>query len=427
MKLKLIAPARQEAIRGSQMGRSLAPPLNLAIVASLTPPHWEVSLADENIDPIDFEERVDMVGITAVTNTAPRAYEIADTFRAKGTTVVLGGIHPSLLPEEAGQHAEAVVMGEAEGTWPTLVQDLENGRLQKTYHNRERPSLAGFPWPRRDLFAKKGYILRSTIPTTRGCPFACTFCTVTSFFGKTYRFRPLDEVLLEIRSFDNNKLIFFVDDNIMGNPQRAKELFRRLIPYNIRWIGQGSITMAGDSELLRLAAASGCKGIFVGIESLSPASLASVGKKFNRAEDYEQAIKRIHSYGIAIAGSFIFGFDHDDEGVFERTVEFVKRNKIETPQYGILTPFPGTVLYEDMAQQGRITTRDWAKYRLDNVVFEPKLMSAGRLKEGHDWAWKESFTLPSIWHRVGIFRPQWLALWGANMNFRIIWHRKAWA
>ncbi len=427
MKLLLIAPAREEAFKMSRRHKSLAPPLNLGIIAALTPPDIEVSLVDENLAPVDVDAKVDLVGITAVTHTAPRAYRIADAFRNRGTKVVLGGIHPSVLPEEALQHADAVVVGEAETVWPALIQNLREGRLKALYSTAEQPDLVGLPWARRDLFSPTGYRIQGSLATTRGCPFSCAFCTVTSFFGRTYRFRPIPEVLQELESIHPRKLVFFVDDNIVGHARRAKDLFRALIPYKIHWVGQGSINMARDTELLELAAASGCKAFFIGIESLSPMSLASVSKRFNQVEEYEGAIKKIHSYGISIAGSFIFGFDHDTEDVFQETVNFVKKTRIETPQYGILTPFPGTAVHEEMEREGRILSRDWSKYRLDNVVFEPKLMSAKRLQEGHDWAWKQSFSVSSIFHRVGFLRSDVVPLWAANWNFRGHWARKAWA
>ena len=427
MKLLLIAPAREEAMKRSRRHKSLAPPLNLGIVAALTPPEIEVSLVDENLAPIDVEAPVDLVGITAVTHTAPRAYRIAEAFRKRGVTVVLGGIHPSALPEEAAEHADAVVVGEAEGVWPNVIQDFSQGHLKKFYRSAARPDLSGLPWARRDLFAQSGYRIRGSIATTRGCPFSCAFCTVTSFFGKTYRFRPIPEVLQELESLRHKRPIFFVDDNIVGHAQRAKSLFRSLIPYKVHWIGQASINMAKDAELLDLAAASGCAGLFVGIESLSPESLASVSKRSNKVEDYEAAIERIHSVGIPIAGSFIFGFDYDTEDVFQETVDFVKRTRIETPQYGVLTPFPGTAVHDQMEREGRILTRDWSKYRLDNVVFEPKRMSSKTLQEGHDWAWRQTFSLASIVQRVGLLRTDVVPLWVANWNFRGHVARRAWA
>ena len=255
VKLELIVPATQENIRKRR--KTIIPPLGLAMVAALTPPEVEVSLTDENVTVIDFQKETDLVGITALTVTALRAYEIADKFRAKGAKVVLGGIHPSALPEEASQHADAVVIGEAEGIWPNLIEDFKANKLQRVYKQVKRPSLLNLPIPRRDLFAEGAYYITNTLSTTRGCPYACSFCSVTSFFGHTYRCRPVEEVLKEIETLNQRKLIGFVDDNVVGNPKFAKELFRALIPYKVKWGAQASVTIARDDELLKLAAASG--------------------------------------------------------------------------------------------------------------------------------------------------------------------------
>jgi radical SAM superfamily enzyme YgiQ (UPF0313 family) len=283
MKLELIIPSAESNSRKQK--KAILPPLGLAIVAALTPPDIEVSLTDENVSAIDFEKETDLVGITALTITAQRAYEIADTFRARGVKVVLGGIHPSILPEEASQHADAVVIGEAEGIWPGLIEDFRSNKLQRVYRQNERPSMLNLPIPRRDLFANGAYLVRNTIFTTRGCPYSCAFCTVTSFFGHTYRCRPVEEVIKEIETLNKKKLVVFLDDNIVGNPKFAKELFRALIPHKIKWVGQASVTIARDDELLKLAAASGCIDLFVGFESLSPASLTAVGKKINVVDE----------------------------------------------------------------------------------------------------------------------------------------------
>jgi len=391
------------------------------MVAALTPPEIEVSITDENLVPIDFNRPVDLVGITAVTSTAFRSYDIADAFRAKGSKVVLGGIHPTILPEEASQHADSVVIGEAEGIWPNLIEDFKAGELKRVYRNGIRPSLGGLPLPRRDLFAKKGYVLPNTMSTTRGCPFSCSFCSVTSFFGHTYRCRPIDEIVQEIGSFDNRRPILFVDDNIAGDPRRAKQLFSALIPYSIKWVGQASLTMAGDTELLKLAAASGCVGLFIGFESIYPASLASIGKKFTGVDGYEQAVGKIHSHGIVIYGSFVFGLDHDDQDVFERTVRFAQKVKLEAAQFNILVPYPGTSVYEDLDRDGRILTKDWSQYHMDTLVFEPRLMSPKTLQEGHEWAWREFYSVSSFLKRVRIMHPSlhYLALaLGLNWNYR---------
>ncbi len=421
MKLELIAPATQADSRKRK--KSLIPPLGLTMVAALTPPEVEVSLTDENVTPIDFQKETDLVGITALTVTAQRAYEIADTFRARGVKVVLGGIHPSMLPEEAKQHADAVVIGEAEGIWPNVIKDFRANKLQRIYQQHERPSLIGLPIPRRDLFAKGAYFVNNTIATTRGCPYSCSFCTVTSFFGHTYRCRPIEEILKEIETFDQRKFIAFVDDNIVGNPKFAKELFRALIPYKIKWVSQASVTVAKDDELLKLAAASGCISLFIGFESILPANLEAVHKKINVVDEYENVIRKIHSYGIAIHGFFIFGLDEDNEDVFRRTVRFAQKMRLETAQFDFLTPYPGTAVYESLDKAGRIVTKDWRRYGYD-LVFEPKLMSPERLQKGHDWAWCEFYSLPSIWQRLGLIHRHPGMFWIANLAYRAHWRGK---
>ncbi len=421
MKLELIVPATQENIRKRK--KTLIPPLGLAMVAALTPPEVEVSLTDENITAIDFQKEIDLVGITALTTTANRAYEIADSFRARGVKVILGGIHPSILPEEAGQHADAVVIGEAEEIWPNLIEDFKANKLQRVYRQREQPNLVNLPIPRRDLFAEGAYYVTNTISTTRGCPYSCSFCSVTSFFGHTYRCRPLAEVLKEIETLNHRKLIAFVDDNIVGKPKFAKELFRALIPYKIKWVSQASVTIARDDELLRLAAASGCLSLFIGFESLSPANLAAVGKKINVVDEYENVVRKIHSHGIAVHGFFIFGLDEDDADVFERTVRFAQKMRLESAGFDLLTPYPGTALRESLDKAGRIITKDWSQYG-HNLVFEPKLISPEMLQNGCAWAWRQFYSLPSILRRVGVARRNLAAFWALNLNFRAHWRRK---
>ena len=422
MKVELIVPATDKNHR--KRAKSILPPLGLATVAALTPPGVEVSLTDENVTVIDFQKQIDLVGITALTITAKRAYEIADTFRAKGVKVILGGIHPSILPEEASQHADAVVIGEAEGIWPNLIEDFKANKLQKIYQQHQRPSMLNLPIPRRDLFVKGAYLLRNTISTTRGCPYSCSFCTVTSFFGHTYRCRPVAEIIKEIETLNHKKLIVFVDDNIVGNPKFAKELFQALIPYKIKWVGQASVTVAKDDELLKLAAASGCIDLFIGFESLSPANLVAVGKKINTVDEYENVIRKIHSYGIAIHGFFMFGFDEDDEDTFKRTVRFAKKMRLESAQFDVLTPYPGTKLHETLDKAGRIVTKDWSQYGYD-LMFELKSMSRDMLQNGRTRAWREFYSLPSIWRRIGVLRRNLLIFWAVNLyyHYQIHWRR----
>jgi radical SAM superfamily enzyme YgiQ (UPF0313 family) len=420
MKLQLI-PATQENLR--QRKKALCPPLGLAMVAALTPPEVEVSLTDENVTVVDLKKETDLVGITALTITAQRAYEIADSFRTRGVKVVLGGAHPSALPEEASQHADAVVIGEAEGIWPNLIEDFKANRLQRVYKQCERPSLLHLPIPRRDLFAKGAYYVANTISTTRGCPYSCSFCSVTSFFGHTYRCRPIEEVLKEIETLNQKKLIAFVDDNIVGNPKFAKELFRALVPYRIKWVAQASVTIAGDDELLKLAAASGCQALFIGFETLSPANLAAVGKRVNVADEYQTVIRKIHSHGIAIHGFFLLGLDEDNENVFERIVRFAQKMRLEGAQFAYPIPYPSTSLCESLDKVGRIVTKDWSQYE-SNLVFKPKLMSREALQKGRDWVWCEFYSLPSIWRRIGLAHRNLVQIWAVNLHYRTFWRRK---
>jgi len=421
VKLELIVPATQENMRKRK--KLLCPPLGLAMVAAVTPPEVEVSLTDENVTVVDFQKETDLVGITALTITAQRAYEIADSFRARGVKVILGGTHPSTLPEEASQHADAVVIGEAEGIWPNLIEDFKANKLQRVYRQRERPSLLKLPIPRRDLFAKGAYYTTNTISTTRGCPYSCSFCSVSSFFGHTYRCRPVEEVLKEIETLNQRKLVGFVDDNIVGNPKFAKELFRALVPYKIKWAAQASVTVAGDDELLKLAVASGCVALFIGFETLSPANLAAVGKRINAVDEYQTVIRKIHSHGIAIHGFFILGLDEDNEDVFERTVRFAQKMRLEGAQFAWPVPYPGTALCESLDKAGRIVTKDWSQYE-SNLVFESKLMSREVLQKGRDWVWCEFYSLPSILRRVGLARRNLVVIWAANLYYRAFWRRK---
>lgn len=418
MKVLLIAPAWRDPLWArDKKQKAIFPPLNLAIVASLTPEDVEVSIIDENLTSINDKMEADLVGITAMTALAPRAYQIAEFFRARGSKVVMGGIHASAKPEEAAQHVDAVAVGEAEATWPQIVEDFRKGRLQRIYKAEQRPSLLGLQVARRNLLHASRYLVPGTLQTTRGCPFACTFCSVTTFFGRSYRFRPVAEVVREVAMLPS-KLVAFVDDNIIGNIRYAKELFRALTPLKIKWFSQGSLNLARDPELMDLAAASGCIGMFIGFESLSESNLKEMRKKQNDAETYAADIDRLHRHGLAIEGAFVFGLDGDDEDVFERTVSFARESKLEAAQFGILTPFPGTPLYDQLERENRITKRDWSLYDVAHVVFQPKRMSPQTLQEGNNWAWKEFYSVKSIYDRLGIFRPYSPFLWALNWNIR---------
>lgn len=396
------------------------PYLALTTLAALTPGDVRVRLIDENVEKIDWKATPDLVGISLMTPLAPQGYEIADAYRKRGVPVVLGGIHPSMMPEEARAHADAVVVGEAEGLWPRVVEDVRQGELQPLYRSEGHSPLTNLPLPRRELLKRKAYFFVNTVQTTRGCPFDCEFCSVPQFYGHTYRLRPVEEVEREVRRLEG-RFVFFVDDNIAGDKAYTKALFRHLIPYRLKWASQASITIARDQELLRLARQSGCMGLFIGFESLSQKTLKEMGKTFNRAQSYREMIKRIHSHGIGIQGSFIFGSDGDTPSVFAEVVRFTEQTRLDAVLFSILTPFPGTRLYRKMKAEGRILSEDWARYDMNHVVFSPRGMGVEQLQNGFNWAYSRLYSWRSIAKRLlGVRRN--LQLFGPqNVGFRRAW------
>jgi radical SAM superfamily enzyme YgiQ (UPF0313 family) len=406
-RLLLLAPIGEKGLLGSDFYFRL-PSLGLLKVASLTPSGWEVTIIDEKVEPIDFGRDADLIGITAMTPVVKRGYAIADRFRSRGIPVVMGGMHVSKLPEEALQHCDSVVVGEAEELWDKVIADAERGDLQKVYrHENGFPPLDGQPLVDWDLYRDKGYLPVHFVETTRGCPFNCEFCSVTSSFGGKFRNRCIDEIEREIRSFKPfpgrftwQNLVFFNDDNIISSKAHARELLTRISPYKLDWLGQTSVDMAQDDEMLALCKKSGCMGLLVGFESLSAETLKSVRKGVNKPQQYMDVVKRMHDHGIGVKGSFIFGFDTDDDGVFERTVEFANKAKIDVVYYSILTPYPGTAFYDQMVAEGRIIDDDWNHYNTHSVVFMPKLMTPERLYDGYTAALRESFTYTSILKRM---------------------------
>jgi radical SAM superfamily enzyme YgiQ (UPF0313 family) len=377
--------------------------LTLTALAALTPPEIEVKITDENVEPINFEEDVDLVGVTGMVMHAPRAYQIAQRFRQKGVPVVMGGPHASSVPLEAKEYVDAVVIGEAENVWEGLIEDYKKGCLKPFYKKDHFCSMERLPFPRLDLLRKDAYMTVNCVQTTRGCPHQCDFCHVTHFFGKTYRCRPVEEVIKEVERLDG-EFVVFIDDNIAGNRRYAQELFTRLKPLRKKWASQASMTLTRDPELLQLAAESGCVSLFIGVESLSSENLKEVNKAFNRVSQFEEAMKALHDHDIMILAGFIFGLDHDDEGVFERTLRFCERNRIELPTFFILTPLPGTALFQRMESEGRLLHKDWGQYNGATVVFKPRLMTEETLQRGFNWACKEGYSWNSIFKRV--FHPQ---------------------
>ena len=422
MKIRLIDPAYDHPHLGHSqktMKRIWFAHLTLTTLAALTPSDVEVKITDENVEPIDFEEDVDLVGVTGMIMHAPRAYQIAQRFRQRGIPVVMGGPHASSLPFEAKEHVDAVVIGEAENLWEGLIKDLKNGCLKPFYKADGYCSMERMPFPRLDLLRKKAYMTINCVQTTRGCPHQCEFCHVTHFFGNTYRCRPVEEVVDEVRRLDG-EFIVFIDDNIAGTRRYAKELFTQLKPLKKKWASQASMTLARDPELLRLAAESGCVSLFMGIESLSSENLKDVNKSFNRASQFDEAIKMVHDHDIMIVAGFIFGLDHDDEGVFERTIHFCERNRIELPSFFILTPLPGTPVFQRMESEDRLLHKDWTKYNGATVVYRPKLMTEETLQRGFNWVCKEAYSWGSIYKRVFHLQQRFFPRVLSNMAYREI-------
>jgi radical SAM superfamily enzyme YgiQ (UPF0313 family) len=421
VKLLLIAPKWPENSLWGQIYFRF-PYLALTSIAALTGDGWDVSILDENVEPIDFSASPDLVAISIMTPLAKRGYEIADSFRQKGVPVVLGGIHPTMMSTEAKNHANAVVIGEAEEIWPQLLDDFKEGHLKSLYKHERRCNLNGLLTPKRELLNRKAYFFVNTIQTTRGCPFNCDFCSVTSFFGQSYRTRPVDEVINEINQMESG-FLFFVDDNIVGSPVYAKKLFRALIPLNIKWFSQASLSIARDREFLDLAQRSGCKGLFIGFESLSQESIQAMGKSVNRVAEYKEAIKKIHDHGIGIQGSFIFGTHEDDASVFSDVLRFIERTRLEAVIFSILTPFPGTRIYQTMMKENRILDTAWENYDMNHVVFKPKKMTPKQLQEGFNWSYKRLYGYRSILKRLFPFRRSGLFFSIQNYGFKKAWEK----
>lgn len=408
MRIALIAPKwGEESLWGWMKFRF--PYLSLPTIAAITPEEHEVVIIDENVQEIDFDASYDLAGITTMTPLANRAYKIAEAFRQRGIKVILGGVHTTMVPEEAIQHADSIVIGEAENLWSTILYDFLNNSLQPVYKSDNIPDITGLPVARRDLLNKKGYFFTNTIQTTRGCPYDCEFCSVTSFFGGTYRLRSVDYIEQELSTF-TNRFVFFVDDNIIGSPAHAKILFERIKPLKLRWASQSAITIANNDALLSLAAKSGCMELFIGFESLIPQNLQIMEKPFNKIPQYEDSIKKIHDRGITILGSFIFGYDHDTLSVFDDVLNFMEKNRIEAGLFSILTPFPGTRIFKRLEQEGRIIEKDWSKYDMNHVVFMPKNMAVDELQEKFFKVNKELHSYSSIIKRI----------WKAGRNIQIL-------
>jgi radical SAM superfamily enzyme YgiQ (UPF0313 family) len=399
MKLLLITASAPE-IRRIRRSRFLNfQQITMPYLAALTPAHWQVEHVDEEARAVDYDTDADLVGITFHTPSAYHAYEIARRFRSRGIPVVLGGPHATLLPEEAAQHADTLFVGEAEGLWQQFLADFERGQAKKVYRAENVPSLEGVPQARKDLFQRKDHT-NGVLFASRGCPNQCDFCTLSVMYRNQLRRRPVAQVAAEYASF-HGKVIIFWDDNLSADMAYAKDLFRAITPYRKWWSSQASIQAGRDEEFLALAARSGCKQLFLGLESVSQASMDEVHKRFNRVDQYRQIIARIHAHGIAVQAGIVFGFDSDTPTIFGETLDFLEDCGVQNATFNILTPFPGTQLYRRLEREGRILSRDWREYnsRAD-VVFQPRQMAPEELLAGYQSAVRRFYSPASILKRI---------------------------
>lgn len=382
-------PGQRAPLRSRIFRFSMLTPLSVAAAA---PPDVEVSIVDENVEAVDLDADVDVVGLSFMTFNAPRAYQLARGFRERGRTVIFGGYHPTLLPEEAAQHCDAVCVGAAEANLPRMLADWRRGRLQRLYRHpqqefRSAPVDLG-------LIRGRQYMSATLVQATRGCRHRCEFCSVSAFSGSSVLKKPVEQVVEEIRR-GRSRRVLFIDDSLSSEPGYLRALLQALIPLRVRWYSQMGFDVTRDDELLELMERSGCRGLFIGLESLSQASLEETRKGFNRTGDYREGIRRLHRRGIAVVGAFVLGYDHDGPDVFDRTLRFLDEAEVDALQLTVLTPFPGTPLHRKLEQEGRLVDRNWEHYDLGHVVFAPRQLDAAALRAGHDrilgrfysWSW----------------------------------------
>jgi radical SAM superfamily enzyme YgiQ (UPF0313 family) len=377
------------------LNRALYSPLAglLAVAAGIPRDRYEVVLTDENIESIDFDLKADLVGLSAMTSYVNRGYEIADAFRARGVPVVMGGVHPSFMPQEALKHCDAVVIGEAELVLDKLLDDLEQGTMRGTYRADRLHPMEGLSMPRYDLLKKNRYVNRTFVQTSRGCHQGCTFCAEPLMNGLKFRYRPVDEVIREI---DNcgSRMISINDADFFGTPERPKEVMRALRGRGVTWQAGVTSKLAQDDRMLELAAASGCTLLSIGFESISRSTLTSVHKHVNRPETFAALVEKVHSYGIMVFGLFMFGFDGDEPSVFRETARFNIEADYDACAYSVLTPYPGTLTWYELKKANRIVSFDWVKYDQANVVYRPAQMTGDELRLGQNTAY-ETFYAPS--------------------------------
>jgi radical SAM superfamily enzyme YgiQ (UPF0313 family) len=405
------------------------PIITLPHIAALTPSKHQVKIVNENYTDLDFNEECDIIGITCYTMTAPRVYEIADEFRKRGKTVVLGGYHPTAKPQEASKHADSIILGMAEASWPKLLNDFENGKLKPIYEKDHDFKPEDIPPIRRDLIQKNPII--GAVQWTRGCGNKCEFCAISSFCERGVMRRPIKDVVKEIKEMPN-KFVVFHDPHLTSHPRQAKELFKEMIRQKVNktWLANGTtnVLLKCDDEFLNLARKAGCMEWFIGFESVSQKVLDSINKTHNTVENYKKLINKLHRHNMLVQGGIIFGFDEDEPDVFDYTLECIYDLGIDIVEVNILTPYPGTPLYDRLEKDGRILTYDWSKYNQTEVVFQPKNMTVKELFEGTRKVAQSFYSIPNVaarlinafWYtkRISAFIPA-----GGNLSYRRYYKR----
>lgn len=400
-------------------------PLSMTTLAALTPPDLDVQykLVDESVDRIPLDYPADLVAISAITGTSLRAYELAKHFRRRGIPVVLGGAHVTILPEEAEEHADAIVIGRAEGVWPQVLRDFQAGAMKKVY--RELPIegewLEGVPPARRDLQRRSGYMMPNTLHATRGCKHACDFCAVGAVWPK-YLKRPIPDIIADIQS-TKGKYFVFNDVSLLDDREYSKELLNALIPLKRRWGGLATTTVTDDPELMDLLQKSGCAYLLLGFETVQQQGLNKIYKGFNQSNDYKRVMDVMHEHGISVQGCFVLGLDQDDSTIFEKTVQLVNDLKIDIPRYSLYTPYPGTRLFNRLYQEKRILSFNWNDYDTMHVVIQPAQMTPEQLYDGFKWAYKETFKLKHAFKRTRGLNLSFPINLVGNLAYKIFVHR----
>ena len=393
-------------------------PLTATALAALVPPEldFDIIIADESIGQDPIQKNIDLVAISCLTGTCLRAYEIADHYRALNIPVVLGGVHVTLLPDEAREHADSIVTGFAEKSWPELLRDFDAGKMKEFYKD-ENYIFEDVPIPRRDLQKRSGYMIPNVVSATRGCLGTCDFCSVyAAHFG--WHKRPIDEVIDEIRSIPSRKIVF--NDVSMGEDmEHFKELLKAMVPLKKTWGGLVSTKVFNDPEIPGLLQKSGCVYVLIGIESLNDYSLRRIKKGFNQFSEYKRIIDLLHNHNIVLMGCFIFGFDEDDKHIFEKTVDFVNDFKVDIPRYAIYTPYPQTEAFNRLKAENRLLHQYWRHYDTQHVVFQPRQMSPEELDEGFIWAHEKTYTLVSSFRRTARTSLNFPITFAGNMAYNI--------